>query len=159
MKTYQSFGAMARAFERISLEMDAGFAVAMEKSAVLVETAAKAEIGHYQREDMGPFSPWPELQESTKRAHAFAIADGRAAPDAGINTPELVTGKMREDIGHVSTPEGFEVGGDEILKFQELGTSRIPPRPVLGPALYRSTPAILAIVGEMTESTLAGEKP
>ena len=108
---------------------------------------------------MGPFTEWDEIKNSTKTAHDRAIATGIAAPDAGTNTPELVTGKMRADIGHESSALGFVVGGDEIMLYQELGTATIPPRPMLSPALYRLTPKILNIVGSSVEQTLGGKKP
>ena len=131
----------------------------MEKSALAVEAMAKGEIGTYQRDGMGPFNEWEELKDSTKAAHDRAIASGIAASDAGTNSPELVTGQMRADIGHESTGLGFVVGGDQIMAYQELGTATIPPRPMLSPALYRLTPQILEIVGSAVEKTLAGEMP
>jgi hypothetical protein len=160
MKTYQSFGAFARALERAVIELPAAFATAMETSALVVEATAKAEFGHYQREDMGSMSPWEELKDPTKQAHIQAIVDGEAAPDAGPNTPLLVKGDLRESIRHEVEPHGFVVGSEsEIMEYQELGTpTGIPPRPVLGTALYRDTDVVLSLVGQAVEDTLAGKK-
>ena len=154
MKNLQSFGALARALERSSQKLAADLAVTMEKCAVVVELAAKAEIGHYQTENMGPFSVWAPLAPSTvaeKRAKGYA--------SEGNDNPLLRTGEMRDSIEHESSFRQFGVGSkDEILVYQELGTDRgIPPRPVLAPALYRNVKTILAEVGKTIEKNIAGE--
>lgn len=149
MKTFQSFGALARTLERCVIKMEVELAGAMEASAVLVEAAAKAEIGHYQRDDMGPFKPWDELKKETKQ--------GRVRQGWTANDPLLRSGEMRDSIEHTSSKKSFVVGSNSpLMVYQELGTSRgIPPRPVLSLALYRSTPAILKIIGKTIETTLA----
>ncbi len=154
MKEYNSFGALAREMKRNLARLPSAYGVAMEKSALLVETAAKAEIGTYQTSDMGPFNPWPQLAQSTveeKRRLGYA--------DEENDNPLLRTGEMRDSITHQANPLEFCVGSpSEILVYQELGTSRgIPPRPVLAPALYRSTPAILKLIGKAVETNLAGK--
>ena len=159
VRNLKSFAELARNFERSVKQLPVAYELAMEKSALLVEAVAKAEIGTYQRVGMSPFPEWEELADSTKATHARAMAAGIAAPDAGVNTPLLVTGQMRNDIFHEATPIGFVVGGDQILAYQELGTPTVPPRPVLSPAIYKSTPEILAIVGSAVEKTLAGKTP
>jgi len=160
VKTYQSFGAFARAMERAAAELEGAYATAMEAGALLVEATAKAEFGHYQREDMGPFEEWSELQDATKQQHIQAIVDGEAAPDAGPNTPLLVKGGLRESIEHEAGPRHFTVGSkSEIMVYQELGTAEgIPPRPVLGPALYRDAEEVVNLVGQAVEDTIAGKK-
>jgi hypothetical protein len=160
MKTYQSFGAFARAMERAAAELEVAYAVAMEAGALVVEAAAVAEFGHYQREDMGPMTPWEELKEETKWQHSMAIVDGIAAPDAGYNTPLLISGKLRSTIQHESGPKEFAVGSESaIMEAQELGNDRgLPPRPVLGTAMYRNTEVVLDLVGQAVEDTIAGKK-
>lgn len=160
MKEYKSFGAFARAMERAAVELEVAYAAAMEAGAVIVEASADAEFGHYQRENMGEFTPWAELKDATKWQHNMAIVNGEAAPDAGENTPLLVKGNLREGIKHESGPKQFVVGSEsEIMVYQELGTPEgIPPRPVLGTALYRDTEAVLNLVGQAVEDTLTGKK-
>lgn len=160
MKTYQSFGAFARAMERAAAELEVAYATAMEAGAVLVEATAKAEFGHYQREEMGPFEEWAELKDATKQQHIQAIVDGEAAPDAGENTPLLVKGDLRDSIKHDSGERHFIVGSEsEIMVYQELGTPEgIPPRPALGPALYRDSEEVANLVGQAAEDTIAGKK-
>jgi hypothetical protein len=160
MKTYKSFGAFARAMERAAAELEVAYAVSMEAGAVLVEATAKAEFGHYQREDMGPFEEWAELKDATKQQHTQAIVDGEAAPDAGENTPLLVKGGLRESIKHEASARQFIVGSEsEIMVYQELGTAEgIPPRPVLGTAMYRDAEEVVNLVGQAVEDTIAGRK-
>lgn len=160
MKTYNSFGALARALERAKLELQPAFEVAMEAGAVLVQGTAVGEFGHYQREDMGPFPEWAELKDETKQAHIQAIVDGEAAPDAGPNTPELVKGGLRSSVKHDSDARSFRVGSDSmVMVWQELGTTNgVPPRPILGTAMYRDTEAVCGFVGQAVENTLAGKK-
>lgn len=160
MKEYQSFGAFARAMERAAAELEGAYATAMEASAILVEATAVAEFGHYQREDMGPFTEWAELKDATKQAHIQAIVDGEAAVDAGPNTPELVKGGLRSSVKQEAAAKEFVVGSEaQVMVWQELGTPEgIPPRPVLGTALYRDTDAILELVGQATVDTLIGKK-
>ena len=160
MKTYKSFGAFARAIERAAAELEAGYAAAMETGAILVQAEAKAEFGHYQREDMGPLKPWEDLKEATKQAHIQAIVDGEAAEDAGPDTPLLVKGDLRDSVEQESTAREFVVGSEsDIMKWQELGTPEgIPPRPVLATAMYRNAENDVNLVGQAVEDTLAGKK-
>lgn len=160
MKRFKSFSAFARAIEKAATELEAAYAATMEAGAVLVEATAKAEIGHYQREDMGPFAQWEELKDATQKAHARAMARGEAAPDANENSPLLVSGELRDTIKHESTARQFVVGSEsEIMVYQELGTPEgIPPRPVLGPAMYRNAETIANMIGKAVEKTIAGKK-
>lgn len=159
MKTYKSFGAFARAMERAITELEPAYAASMEAGALLVATEARAEFGHYQREDMGPLEPWAELKDETKQQHIQAIVDGEAAEDAGPNTPLLVKGGLRDSIEHESGPREFVVGSEtEVMVWQEQGTPTIPPRPVLGTAMYRNAENVVNLVGQAVEDTLAGKK-
>lgn len=153
MKTFQSFGALARALDRQSMRLEDSLAAAMKASAGAVQATAKAEIGTYQTEDMGPFAEWAPLAASTveeKRRLGYA--------DEENDNPLLRRGDLRDSIGAQSDFRSFVVGNPmEIAVYQELGTSRgLPPRPFLAPALYRNVPVILANVGEYIERVLAG---
>jgi hypothetical protein len=160
MKEYKSFGAFARAMERAAAELEAAYAASMEAGALIVAATAKAEFGHYQREDMGELTPWAELKDATKQQHLQAIVDGEAADDAGYNTPLLVKGDLRESIEHEAGSKEFVVGSEaDVMVWQELGTPEgIPPRPVLSTALYRDTEVVLNLVGQAVEDTLTGKK-
>src|SRR5258708_1324272 len=93
---------------------------ALERAAKLVEKTAKAEIGEYQ-DGAGEVVGWAELADSTKadRVH-------QGFPE---NEPELRTGKLRDSIGHrVGTNEAVIGSDDPVMEYQELGTSKMPPR-------------------------------
>lgn len=128
---------------------------ALERAAVLVEAEAKAEIGHYQ-DEARPFVAWAELAESTK---ADRVAQGFPADE-----PLLRTGDMRDSIHHkVEMTGSFKgeamIGSDSpIAEYQELGTSRIPPRSFLGGALVRKSHEVVHILGAGVVKGLIGEE-
>src|SRR5258707_11055252 len=90
--------------------------VGLDKVGELASTMAAAYIGHYQ-------GNWAPLAESTIKEKAAA---GFAVPD-----PLLRTGEMQESIRHEVDPILLEMvvgSNDKTALYQELGTSRIPPR-------------------------------
>jgi hypothetical protein len=123
--------------------MDAAVVVALhhglKKCAVAIEKTAKAEIGHYQPE-VGQFAGWVELADSTK-------AD-RVAKGFTENDPLKRTGALEQSISHEIHALEAVVGSDsDIMVYQELGTDRIPPRAVLGPAAIRNKKLIIRTLG------------
>jgi HK97 gp10 family phage protein len=53
----------------------------------------------------------------------------------GVNTPLLETGELRDSITwNADAHEGYVGSNDKKAIFQELGTSRMPPRSFLGAA-------------------------
>jgi HK97 gp10 family phage protein len=123
----------------------------LEKAAQLLEKEAKAEFGAYQSA-IGPFAAWAELAESTK--------EDRASKGYSENDPLLRDGTLRDSIQHET--EGLEaiVGStDPIMEWQEFGTSKMPPRPVLGTAFYRNADKILKIIGHYSVSGIVGGDP
>jgi hypothetical protein len=91
---------------------------ALEEGAKIIEEEAKRVVGTY---DYG----WPELAESTQ---ADRVRQGYAADE-----PLLRTGALRDSIEHthVSADEVQVGSNSDIAVYQELGTSRIPPRSFL----------------------------
>ncbi|AFS52918.1 phage virion morphogenesis protein [Leptospirillum ferriphilum] len=95
-----------------------------------IEKEAKAEIGHYQRTDTGPFPEWAELAPSTKR--------DRVRKGFTENDPLLRTGELRDSITHEVRGVSVAIGSDlDIAVYQEMGTQHIPPRPFLRVAAWR----------------------
>jgi phage gpG-like protein len=92
---------------------------------------------------------WPPRAQSTisdKASHSFPTPK-----------PLLRTGEMRDSIEH--TVHGLEgaVGSDcEIAAFQELGTSRIPPRSFLVSSAIASEDKIHRMAGAATGAALSG---
>lgn len=88
----------------------------LEPVAVMLETSAKDAIGTYR-------FGWPPLGEAAVAKHG--------------DTPLLDTGALQASISHmVEDSHHASVGTNvEYAKYQEFGTSKIPPRPFLGGAL------------------------
>ncbi|KAA0686006.1 hypothetical protein DTW90_34535 [Neorhizobium sp. P12A] len=122
---------------------------ALAAAAQVVETEAKAEIGHYQGA-AGPFAAWAPLKPET------------IAQKANGDTPLLETGEMRDSIGTVIQEHEAYVGSDDDKAvWQELGTSRgIPPRSFLGGAAARKSGEVRDIIGrEMHAALVKAEAP
>lgn len=122
---------------------------AMEQAALVVEKRAKAILGEYQAQG-GPFAAWAELADSTKAdrvRHGF--------PE---NEPLLRTGHMRDSIDHkvIGNRDAVVGSDDPIAEYQELGTSRIPPRSFLGAAAVQKGPEVAQIIGLGTVQAFTG---
>jgi HK97 gp10 family phage protein len=123
----------------------------LEKVAWLIEGTAKAEIGTYQPE-AGPFPAWADLADATEAE--------KARLGFPVDAPLLRTGEMRESITHQVAGLEAAIGSNEDkMIYHEFGTSRIPPRPVLGPAAFRNKEKIRAIIGEAVVTGLIGGSP
>jgi hypothetical protein len=121
----------------------------LEKAAVLVEKRAKEKVGEYQ-EQAGPFVAWQELADATK--------EGRLKQGYTEDDPGLRSGEMRDSIEHeVQVPEAHVGSDDDKLVWFELGTSKQPPRSVLGGAVVDEMEKIIEIVGESAVAALVGQ--
>lgn len=102
---------------------------------VAVETARK-KIGHYQVRS-GPFEAWAPLKPRTIAEKQRLGYTGRLSDD----DPLYRTGEMRLSISYRIEGLALTIGSpDQVAKFQEIGTARIPPRPFIGPALFEVQP-------------------
>jgi HK97 gp10 family phage protein len=118
----------------------------LKRAALLVEREAKAEIGHYQ-DATGPFPAWAPLAQSTEAS--------KAAKGYPEGAPLLATGEMRENISHEIDGNEAAIGSpDEKMVYHEFGTSKMPPRPVFGPAVFRNQERIQRILGAALVSGL-----
>ena len=110
----------AALFVAMSAEYEKAKHDALEAACVVIEDEAKRVIGTY---DYG----WPPLAPST-------VAD-RVSKGFAPDEPLLRTGAMRDSIEHkVDGDSGFVGSNDDKAVWQELGTSKIPPRSFLGGA-------------------------
>jgi len=119
---------------------------ALSQCAKIVEKRAKDKIGEYQQQ-AGPFVAWAELAESTKRDR-----ERQGYPE---DEPGLRSGEMRDSVGHVLSTDSLEAqigSNDDKMVFFELGTSKQPPRSVLGGAMADE----LHKIGEVLEKSLYG---
>lgn len=116
--------------------------VALEHAAEIVEREAKRVLGTYDYH-------WPQLAESTQEQR---VHEGYSA-----NEPGLRSGEMRTSIEHVVERHEAHVGSDdEHLVYFELGTSKQPPRSVLGQAAIRKTDHVIHETGRVIHAHLAG---
>lgn len=120
----------------------------LEKAAAAVEATAKSEIGVYQ-DAVPPFPAWADLSDYTERE--------KERLGYPLDAPLLRTGELRDSISHeVSGLEAAIGTPSQVMVYQELGTERIPPRPVLGPAAIRNDEVIQRILGKAAVTGLLG---
>lgn len=118
MKEFSSFFALAEFIETRAAVLAAGREELLTIEAKRLETEAKAMFGVYQE-------GWEQLKDETQSA--------RARKGFTPNDPLLVTGDLRGNVSSRVEGNMFEVGSpDDIMYWQEYGTSTIPPRPVFG---------------------------
>lgn len=124
-------------------------------AAKLIQTEAKAEIGHYQ-DAAGPFPAWAPLADTTLngwRGHPGKIELGYAPPD----NPLLRTGEMRDSIEVSHHGNEASVGSNsDVAVWQEFGTNKIPPRSFLGRAAFVKGEAAANLIGKEITDALAG---
>jgi hypothetical protein len=123
---------------------------AMEQAAKVVEAHAKKIVGVYQT-DTGQFPAWAELADATK--------DDRVRLGYSENEPGLRSGDMRNSIDHKAEHNEAVIGSDDQhMVYFELGTSKQPPRSVLGSAVVQTEHAITEILGSSVVRALVGEE-
>jgi len=123
----------------------------LEVATAILQKEAKAEFGHYQDTE-GPFPEWAELADSTK--------EDRLQQGFTENDPLLRRGDLRDSVERESGDwEGTVGSTSEIMPFHEFGTAKMPPRPVMGPALYRKAEEIAELIGSFAVSGLVGYQP
>lgn len=132
----------------LAMELDAGATAlevrenkrALNEAAKLIKQEARKEIGVYQPQ-VGAYPAWEPLAESTE--------DEKARLGAPPDAPLLRWGDLQKSF-RSDPPSATEVvvgSTDPVMEYHEFGTSKMPPRPALGPALYKSIEAIQKIIG------------
>lgn len=134
MTEFDNFGAFGAHLLRTAAAGAAIEKVILKKAAEIIQKDAKARIGTYQ-DGMGPFPAWANLAEST--------VDDRIRKGFAPEDPLLRTGEMRNSIGVLIAGNEAIIGTpDAVALHHEMGTSRMPPRPFLGPAAMHSKEAV-----------------
>jgi HK97 gp10 family phage protein len=148
MKHFDSLGDMAAHLLAASTAEALALQQGLRAAAVEVEKTAKGEIGTYQKA-VGPFPEWAPLADSTE--------DRKARMGYPADSPLLATGEMQESITHEVEGLVAVVGTpDQKALYHELGTARMPPRPVLGPALMHNQERIEKLIGEAAVAGILG---
>jgi len=137
MKTFTLVG-FAGLLSTLRLEMDHANHDALDRAGRIVRDEAQRVIGTY---DYG----WTPLAPSTL---------ARKAAD----TPLLETGEMRDSVDYRADHNTAEIGSDlDKAIWQELGTSRIPPRSFLAGAMQHEVHHVVDTIGRVITAHLAGQ--
>lgn len=152
MKEFNSILGFVEYLTTLAVVEQAAMKHGLDKAAALVEQTAKNKIGQYQPQ-VGPFIAWPDLAESTK---ADRVKQGYSEDEPGLRS-----GDMRDSIGRTLSTDGMEAqigSNDDKLVYFELGTSKQPPRSVLGGATAEKIQEINEILGRSVYAALIGEQ-
>ena len=118
----------------------------LEQGAVMIEREAKDLIGT-------EYPGWPALADVTVERKAAKGQTGRVSS----TDPLYATGGLRNSIGYQVEGRTAIIGTpDEVGVYQELGTSRIPPRPFLAAAAVRKGEDAAKAIGKAVQHALAG---
>lgn len=148
------FGSLLEAavhFATLQGEMVLALHHGLEAVGGLIESTASAELGSYQPA-VGPFPAWAPLSPDYEAEKARS---GYATPNPLIRDGDLLASFQHEvDHGKLEVIAGAT---DEKMLWHELGTAKMPPRPVWGPAAYRNQDAIAKLIGTAVVAGLLGD--
>lgn len=132
-RQFKSLTALAQHFETVAARLPAAELHMLREIGEHVEQKAKGKLGTYQ-------SGWAPLAASTLEAKA---RHGWPSP-----SPLLRTGEMQGSIGHTVLGRTVTIGAaDKKAIFHELGTSKMPARPFIGPSMIESKGENMRIIG------------
>ncbi|MDB5965531.1 MAG: hypothetical protein JWQ72_2031 [Polaromonas sp.] len=139
MSTVHSLASFVLQLESMAVQVVRSEQQGLKAAAKIVKAEAKSEFGVYQ-DGVDGFNAWANLAEATVRDR---IAKGFSPDD-----PLLRTGDLRDSVSYKVGGMTAVIGStSDVMVYQELGTSTIPPRPVLGPALARKRSEVLQVIG------------
>lgn len=153
VREFDSFEGMAMHLLLAKGVTAAALHLAVKDAVKIVKEDAQQQIGHYQdavqaqRGDIGVFPAWAPLADSTERE--------KERLGYPLDAPLLRDGEMRESIdGEAMGLKGIVGSKDEKMMYHELGTERMPPRPVLGPAAAKHEEEIQRLMLEALAGAL-----
>jgi hypothetical protein len=112
----------------------------------------RAQIGVYQPE-VGNYPEWAPLAESTEDEKARI----GAPPDAPLERLGDLKKSFRWEVHGIE--EVIAGSTDPNMDWHEFGTSKMPPRPVVGPALYKNIDRVRELLGvAILDSVLVGQR-
>jgi hypothetical protein len=114
----------------------------------VVAKESRAMLGHEHG------NIWPALAAST-----LADKERKGFP---VPSPLLRTGSMQHSIeakieSSVVSHTLFVGSSERVAAFQEMGTSRIPPRPFLATSMLQNLPVAAEMFGKLAVSLLTGK--
>jgi phage gpG-like protein len=122
---------------------------ALSEVGALLEKDMREQIGDYQGK-AGPYIAWAPLTPATEEI--------KARLGAPADAPLYRYGDLQKSFKHEVDGDDVIVGStDPVMVYHEFGTSRMPPRPVVGPALYKHRVRIQEILGRaLVEGIIGG---
>jgi hypothetical protein len=143
-----SFADFAKHLQASIRECHPRLEIGLAKVGELTQTMAVEYIGHEMPQ-------WPALADRTIAEKTKLGYVGHVSP----TDPLLRTGEMRDSI-HIAVERlSLTVGSNsEVARWQELGTSRIPPRPFIATAAMASLPYAHDVFGKIAISLLVPGK-
>lgn len=138
MRQFKNFAQFAEYLTKLQAQEKSVKKVMLEEVGQHVEDEAKRKFGIYQEAD-GKFPKWPELEEETKKQ--------RVRLNFEPNNPLYRSGELMHSVSHKVIGDSVYIGSNsDIMVYQEFGTATIPPRPVLGPAMFQARDKIKKIM-------------
>jgi hypothetical protein len=148
VKQFDSLGSFAAHLLTAATAEALALQAGLKAACVEVEKTATGEIGTYQPA-IGPFPAWAPLADSTE--------DQKARMGYPADSPLLASGEMQASYtNEVQGLEGVVGTPDPKALYHEIGTDRMPPRPVLGPALLHNRERIERLIGEAAVAGILG---
>lgn len=141
MKEFNGLASFASFAAGLTVTINDGEHDLLDHAGKTIKEEAKSVIGTYSY-------GWPPLAESTLKNKA-------------ADTPLLETGKMRDSIEHtvIMSEKTVCIGSNEdTAVWQELGTSRIPPRSFLVGAATHKADEVVKAIGTKVHKLLIGAK-
>lgn len=137
---FNSLGAFVAHLATVPAALATAQRNALDLIGAKIAADARAKIGTYQRATNG-FVRWAPLAQSTEAEKR------RLGYPTGA--PLLRDGTLRASIQHemLSSTEVIVGSKSDIAAYQEFGTSRIPPRPFIGPAAMQNAKLIQQVLG------------
>jgi HK97 gp10 family phage protein len=152
VKEFGSLAALAAELSVIAMrEIDVAQKHALKQAANIIKKDARAQIGHYQ-DGVGDYPAWAPLADSTE--------DEKARVGAPADAPLERFGDLKKSFKSEFENEHTIIVGsiDPVMEYHEFGTSKMPPRPVLGPALFKNIDAIQELVGHTATAVISGQR-
>lgn len=135
-----SFDALARRLADDAVGLYGRLQYVLEVAASQIMETARDEFGVYQK-GIDEFVAWAPLAESTK---AERTRLGYTPDD-----PLLRSGALQASVVYEVHGLDAVIGTPSQIGFwHEFGTSRMPPRPVFGPALARNMGFLGSVLGD-----------
>lgn len=148
---FKDLGSLAAHFDRIAAHAaNVKSGAGLEDAAALLTEKARDNVGQYH-DAVGPVPAWAPLADATK---ADRVSQGYTEDD-----PLLRSGELRDSIGHEVSGNTAWVGStSDLAPLHEFGTSRMPPRPIFGTALYENISEVVHQVGLTATAKIQGRQ-